>query len=416
MAAPRRFCFFTTFYPPFNFGGDGIAVQRLARGLVAEGCEVTVVHDCDAYRVLHEGPDPPPVDEPPGLTVVPLSTRLGRLSLLLTHQLGRPVVHARRIRQLLRDGRFDAVVLNNVSLIGGPGLMSYGDIPKIYLAHEHWLVCETHTLWRHNRELCSGRQCVRCALKYRRPPQPWRWTGLLRRQAKHVDTFVAMSDFSRQKHRQFGFSREMTVLPQFLPPPVPAPADEVSPHPRPYFLFVGRLERLKGLDEVIAAFDQFDAADLLVAGDGQDAVRLRQLAGSNARVVFLGRVDRPALDRYYRHAVALVVPSRCYETFGVITLEAFQHRTPVIARRIGPLTEIVEGASAGETFNTREDLIVAMRRLQADPARRAAMGDAAYRAYEGKYSQRVVVPKFLELVDAAIARHSRKPRGASVLM
>src|ERR1700682_4580848 len=43
-----RFCFITTFYPPYNFGGDGIAVQRLARALIRRGHCVTVIHDVDA--------------------------------------------------------------------------------------------------------------------------------------------------------------------------------------------------------------------------------------------------------------------------------------------------------------------------------------------------------------------------------
>ena len=49
---PLRFCLLTTFYPPFNFGGDGIDVQRTARALVRRGHHVTVVHDVDAYQWL----------------------------------------------------------------------------------------------------------------------------------------------------------------------------------------------------------------------------------------------------------------------------------------------------------------------------------------------------------------------------
>ena len=49
---PLRFCSLTTFYPPYNFGGDGIDVQRTARALVDRGHEVTVVHDIDAYQWL----------------------------------------------------------------------------------------------------------------------------------------------------------------------------------------------------------------------------------------------------------------------------------------------------------------------------------------------------------------------------
>jgi hypothetical protein len=50
--AGLRFCSLTTFYPPFNFGGDGIDVQRTARALAARGHHVTVIHDVDAYQWL----------------------------------------------------------------------------------------------------------------------------------------------------------------------------------------------------------------------------------------------------------------------------------------------------------------------------------------------------------------------------
>jgi glycosyltransferase involved in cell wall biosynthesis len=411
---PLRFCFFTTFYPPYNFGGDGIGVQRLARGLIAQGCTVTVVHELDAYRALNRGPEPPPPVPEPGLSLVSLHSPLGRLSLLLTHQFGRPIVHARRIRRLLQDSHFDVLAFHNVSLVGGPGLLAYGGTtPKMYLAHEHWLVCQSHTLWRHNRELCTGRQCVRCALRYRRPPQLWRWTGYLERQARNVDTFIAMSEFSRNKHAEYGFGEPMEVVPYFLPQPERREFDGYErPHPRPYFLFVGRLERLKGLDDVIDAWRDFTSADLVVAGEGDYGPTLKKRAAGSPRVIFLGRVDRPALDRYYRHAIALIVPSMCYETFGVITLEAFQQRTPVIARRVGPLPEIVEGAGGGLTFSTRDELLAAMRRVQEDATYRSALAEAGHHAYQSRYTERVVVPKFLELASRAIARRREIASGA----
>jgi glycosyltransferase involved in cell wall biosynthesis len=405
-----RFCFLTTFYPPYNFGGDGIAVQRLARGLVARGCEVTVVHDRDAYRALSHGPDPAETSSDPGLRVVGLESRLGKLSLLLTHQCGRPVVHGRRIRRLLREGHFDVLTFHNVSLIGGPALMSYGgDTPKIYMAHEHWLVCESHTLWRHNRERCTGRECARCAIAYGRPPQLWRKTDLIARHAAAVDTFVAMSDFSRRKHHEFGFTREMEVLPP-LPPPLPprAAAGEESPRQRPYFFFAGRLERLKGLDDVVDAFARFEGADFVVAGDGEHGAALRRRAAGNSRVIFLGRIGPDELHRYYRHARAVIVPSVGFETFGLTTVEAFQHRTPVVVRRVGPLPEIVESAGAGEVFDTADELVRSLERLVADDARRAALGAAAFAAYEQHYAEDVVVPRFLELAQRAMARRGAR--------
>jgi glycosyltransferase involved in cell wall biosynthesis len=411
----QRVCLVTTFYPPFNFGGDGIAVQRLARGLAKHGCEVTVVHDADAHAALTPGRVPPPPDppDPLGVRVVTLRTRWPRFSGLLTHQLGRPVVNAARLRRLLDDGRFDVVVFNNVSLVGGPGLLSYGgQAVKLYLAHEHWLVCPTHVLWRHQREPCDDRECVRCQLRYRRPPQLWRHTPWLERQLAHVDVFIALSEFSRAKHREFGFPRDMEVVPNFLPDPDPTapPSDARRPHERPYFLVTGRLERFKGLDEVIDLFTTNDVADLLVIGEGTHEAALRARAAGNPRVRFIGRLPPEALEPYYRHAVAVLAPSLSYETFGLSLIEAFSQRTPVIARRLGSFPEIVNKSGGGLLFDTTAEMLQAMRALISAPETRDAMGQRGFSAYVKYWSEGAVLPGFLRLVDRARAKRQPESR------
>ena len=398
-----RFAFLTTFYPPHNFGGDGIGIQRLARGLVGAGHEVTVIHDVDAYNALHQGAEPVRQPEPAGLEVVELRSGAGTLSPLLTQQLGRPVLTGSRIARLLAERDVDVINFHNVSLIGGPGLFKYGTALKLYMAHEHWLVCPSHVLWRYNRELCTGRECIRCQLSFKRPPQLWRQTGYLERELRHVDSFIAMSEFSRQKHKEFGFPREMEVLPYFLPetPAAAGAGAGASPHERPYFLFVGRLEKIKGLDDVIPVFRDYPDADLVIAGDGEYAATLRAAAAGMANVRFLGRVAPEDLRRYYEHAVALIVPSVCFETFGIILIESFRQGTPVIARRIGPFPEIVENSGGGELFQTRDELIGAMRRLQTDPGRRAALARAGLAAFAERWSERAVVPQYLDIVASA---------------
>jgi glycosyltransferase involved in cell wall biosynthesis len=390
----------TTFYPPYSFGGDAIGIQRFSRGLVRQGHSVTVIVDVDAYNVLSHGPEPALPPQTDGIEIIPLRTRASRLSILLTQQAGRPVIQGRAIRRLLDAGNYDVIVFNNISLVGGPGLLAYGRALKLYMAHEHWLVCPSHVLWRHGRELCTGRECLRCVLSYRRPPQLWRYTGLLEKQQRHVDTFIAMSEFSRDKHREFGFSRDMEVVNYFLPDTggEPSATHDASPHDRPYFLFVGRLEKIKGLDDVIPVFREYTGADLVIAGDGEYAATLKQLAAGNPRVRFLGRIAPDALDRYYRHAIALIVPSVCYETFGIILIESMRQGTPVLARRIGPFPEIVNRSAGGLLFEGAGDLADAMQRMQSDPALRERMARQGRAAFVKYWSEDAVIPQFLEVV------------------
>ncbi len=404
----------TTFYPPFNFGGDGRYVRNLASALARRGHRVDVVCDADAFHLLGDrttgpAPEPGPV---PGVTVHVLRSRVPALSCLATQQLGRRLVHGGRLRRLL-DGPFDVIHFHNASLVGGPRMLAYGAGVKLYTAHDHWLVCPTHTLWRHNREVCTGRECVRCSLAYRRPPQLWRATGLIERSARHVDAFIALSRFTAAKHAEFGFSRPMTVVPSFLPdleaadsgPRIQSGLDGTGRGTgRPYFLFVGRLETIKGLQDVIPLFDRESPADLLIAGTGAFEAELRALAGGRPTVRFLGPRPPDALHALYRDAVALIAPSAGFEVFPQVVLEAFQHGVPVIARRLGPYPEIVEASGGGLLFGTAAGLREAMTSLAADPGRRAALGQAGRRAFRERWSESVAMAGYLDLIRSIAAR------------
>ena len=122
---------------------------------------------------------------------------------------------------------------------------------------------------------------------------------------------------------------------------------------------------------------------------------------------FLGRIHPDELARYYRHALALVVPSVCYETFGIILIESFTHGTPVIARRIGPFPEIVEESGGGELFTTPDELLGALKRIQSDPAHRDRLARAGSEARDRLWSESAVIPRYLDIVREAAVRKGR---------
>lgn len=401
-----RIASLTTFYPPYSFGGDAVDVQRTARALARRGHEVTVIYDRDAYRSVANGREPQPPDPDPEVEVIALESRLGSLSALLTHQFGRPVMHGAALDRLDRERRFDVVLFNNMSLVGGPGLLGFGrEAVRLYIAHEHWLVCPSHVLWRYTDEACDSRECLKCVLASKRPPQLWRYTGGLTRALSSVDVFIARSEFSRRKHREFGFPREMEVVPYFVPLPE-RPFEGPSPHQRPYFFFAGRLEPIKGVDDLIRAFPRDGGADLLIAGDGTQEAELRALAAGHPHVHFLGRLPVERLSAYYRHALATVVPSRCYETFGLVVAEAFAQGTPVIARDIGPLPELVRAAGAGSTFASNAELATVLGAFAGRAPDDRRLGDAAREAVARFWSEEAVIGRYLEIIERELSRRA----------
>ncbi|NWG47201.1 MAG: glycosyltransferase family 4 protein [Alphaproteobacteria bacterium] len=412
MGAGLRFAMVTTFYPPYNFGGDGIYVRRLAHALARRGHHVEVIHDADAYLSLAKAPPPEPEPEPHGIEVHRLKSQMGPLSSLAVQQLGRPVFQHARLKALLED-RFDVIHYHNVSLVGGPGVWAYGTGLKLHTAHEHWIVCPSHILWRYNREVCDGQKCLSCVLSYGRPPQLWRMGGHLEAQARHVDAFLMLSQSAADNHRAFGFEAPMRLVPSFLPADTgAAPAQTPPAHPRPYFLFVGRLEIIKGLQDIIPHFTKPAApADLLIAGAGEYEPELRRLAGDSPHIRFLGRQPMTALKGLYRDALAVLTPSRCYEVFPMVVLEAFQEGTPIIARRLGPFPEIVSGTGGGLLFDSADELAQSLDRMASDVPFRARCSSAARSAFETRWSERVAMDAYF-----AVIRELAEKKGLSGLL
>jgi hypothetical protein len=214
MERPLRFCHITTFYPPYSFGGDATYVQQVSTELARRGHHVEVIHCVDSYNLLARGEHPRAVDRQSDVIVHRLESGVGALSPLATHQTGAPYFKYKRIEQVLAQG-FDVIHYHNVSLVGGPRLLGMGKALKLYTAHEYWLVCPTSVLFRYDGVACDKRKCLRCTVAHGRPPQWWRYTGLVQREARHLDTVIYPSEFSRERHRAEGFDAPATVLRYF---------------------------------------------------------------------------------------------------------------------------------------------------------------------------------------------------------
>ena len=390
----------TTFFPPHNFGGDGMWVYRLTNSLARQGHRLSVVYNPHAFKLMGGAISGQSFPLHANVETFPLGPpRLGLAGTLLDHQLGQPFAHRPELERFFAGNEFDVVHFHNISLLGGPRILELGRGIKFCTLNDHWFVCAMHILWRFDREACQKRTCLACTLAGRRPPQLWRYTGTLDRALEQVDMFIAPSLSAVQTHRSNGFSRPIRALPYFLPATEadsPVEDSREDPPRRPYFLFVGRLEKMKGVQDLIEVFRTYRSAELVIAGIGAYENTLRQLAAGLEHVRFTGLQSDRQLRNWYRGALATVVPSIGYETFGWPTLESFAQRTPVIVRAIGPLPEIAAGG--GLVFSTQAELEAALSSLQGSPELRERLGEQGFRNYQSRYTEAVHIDRYHELV------------------
>lgn len=398
--APLRFCMVSIFYPPFAFGGDAIYLYRLCSELARRGHEVDVIHCADSFHLFRKDVDPAAFPVSEGIRVHRIESPFGPLAPLAAHQLGGPLLNRGPIEAALNSAPFDVLHFHNISLFG-PKILTApapAGAVKLYTAHDHWLVCPMSVLWKDRNRVCDKPTCLSCTIKSHRPPQWWRRSSLLERCAEQVDAFLAPSRFCSNMHRERGFTRPLEVLNYFLPR-APELTPSASPHPRPYYLFVGRLEKYKGLQDLLPAFEGPGDYDLLVVGSGGYEPQLRAQAEGMERVRFAGWVSQDDIGPYYKHALAVCAPSVTYETFGLVVIESYARRTPVIARRLGPLPEVIEDGRGGLVFSDQRELRAHLDLLARDEELRERLGRQGFESFEAKWTPDPHIDRYMAIID-----------------
>lgn len=190
----------------------------------------------------------------------------------------------------------------------------------------------------------------------------------------------------------------------------------------PTILFVGRLERLKGVDLLIEALAQlrrrFAAAPprlWIIGGDERDAAeraRLRALAealGVADRLSMQDAAPHALLPHLYRAADVCAMPS-AYESFGLVTVEAMACGTPAVASGVGGLLTTISDGRNGYLAPQRTAAAFAERlaRVLGAPDRGAAMGLRAAASVR-RYAWPVVAERMLELYESLLAEPERDP-------
>lgn len=224
---------------------------------------------------------------------------------------------------------------------------------------------------------------------------------------RDVDLYFTPSEFARRKHIEGGLPADrILVKPNFIDPD-PGPGTGRGG----FALFVGRLSPEKGIDTLLRAWDQLGSDyHLKIVGDGPLADSVRAQAATRAHVEWSGHLGHDAVLDLVGEAECLLVPSVWYETFGRTIIEAYARGTPVIASRLGAMSELVDDGRTGLLVEPGNPgaLAEAMRTMKADPLRRERMRQEARREYREKYTGERNHTLLTEIYRAAVKRRRTK--------
>ena len=284
------------------------------------------------------------------------------------------------------------------------------DIPAVFVVHDDWLVYGwDHDVWIRT---WSGRRRARLA------PIAGAVCGVPARvEVERAGSFVFNSQYTLERAREAGVrSPTMTVVhpgidPRFLEP---APAEPW----RWRLAYVGRIDRLKGIDTAVAALAHLPStATLTVWGSGDERyiAEMRALAarlGARDRVRFCGFAGAEQLWSAYAEADAVVFPVRWNEPFGLVPLEAMGVGRPLVTTARGGTAEFVRDGDNALVFSADDARALAqlVERLAIDEELRARLAEGGRRT-----AAHYTVARFAECTVREIVRAARVPwvRGAS---
>ena len=408
-----RICLVSKQYPPSGSGGIATYVHRLAHGLAAAGHDVSVISGASHQREVvgsHRSGPVQPAGEVKRYAVQNarflLPSPLRRKGLGIWRTIERSIAVDREIARLERvQGPFDVVEMPN-----------WGSESLIYSFHTRApLVVRLSTPLaqvnhlRGNLPLRPGMRLL-CYLE-----------ALCARRAACLIANSAFIANACSKLYRIPTSR-CSLVPLGLPIPLSRPALRVAENEGVTVLYVGRLERRKGIDLLLHAIPEVircaprtrfviagaDTGDAPHSGSYRDYFATFASPQARAGATFLGHVDANALCNLYAGCDLFVAPSLT-ESFGLIFLEAMAHAKPIVAFHTGAVPEIVAQGETGilaEPGNA-SDLASALVRMANDAQLRHEMGTRGYMRALSNFTLDRMVEKTVACYDGVAVGRSR---------
>jgi glycosyltransferase involved in cell wall biosynthesis len=193
-------------------------------------------------------------------------------------------------------------------------------------------------------------------------------------------------------------SRKVRVIPNWVSLPEPERKRSCAIASSVRLLFVGRLERYKGLHLLIEALRDLPGVSLTVVGDGLFRGELERLS-TGLPVKFLGFQSNTA--RFYEDADIFVNPSLGPEGLPLVSLEAMGRGVPCLFSDLPVHREISSDGVAAALFKTgdQQSLLEQLKRLLSNETLRRQISEQAAASVQTKYSRPVAAKAYLETFE-----------------
>lgn len=244
--------------------------------------------------------------------------------------------------------------------------------------------------------------------------------ALMRYLYRNADWIVARTNFEKQWLARFTSLENISVIGTAPDLPEASPLmDFKARHgiKGPYVLFLGRKWRYKGvallLQAVPLVWERFPDCHFVFLG--QETPESKQIFKnySDPRIINLPFVDQAEKISALAGCDLLCLPSE-QESFGIVFLEAWSFKKPVIGLKLEAVCEVIDDGKDGILVHRDvEELAGAITKLLADTALRRRMGEEGFQKVQTKFSMQRKMSQFREVIEILL-KQPRKEKKVDV--
>lgn len=295
--------------------------------------------------------------------------------------------------KIIKKNDIDVIHSNNFSpALAGSMLSSFFSIPHVITVHDIFSLCGKNYWKKWGEQTNVSRLNVMLA--------PFFEKIMVKLKHECVHT---VSDASKDDLIKFGEKKPIHVIHNSIDKTLIV-SDVVNPLK---FIYVGRLVFYKNLEVVIKAIGLLKKTHqnikLVIAGDGPHRKSLEELVGKlrlKDNVEFLGYVSHDEKMRLISNSNAFVFPSLC-EGFGIVILEAFSQKRPVLVSNIKPMSDIVNNERNGFVLDPHDETVWAecILKLIKNPNEALEMGKDGNRLLVDSYGQDLMYDRIIKMYE-----------------
>lgn len=305
----------------------------------------------------------------------------------------------KEVKKLIDENDIDVVHVHNTLPLISPSIYYAArskKVPVVQTIHNFRLLCPGATFTR-NGEICED--CVSKGLEQSLKHKCYRGslaqTFIMYAMLKfhriigtyNKINYITLTNFNKNKLLNLVKDEsKIYVKPNFV-----EKRDKVETVLEDYFVYIGRLDEIKGINFLIEAWKEIDEnIDLYVIGTGQEEEKVKKFIEENniKNIKLLGFMQREEAFEIIQKSRAIIVPSKWYEGFPMTIAESFSLGIPVIGSKVGNIQSIIGDKYNGVLFNlnNREELKDVVENIFYNKQKNKLLGENAYKEFKVKYT------------------------------